>query len=95
MPQRGAHFQLHSNEADSFHILTSKHVLPKLRDKISVTANSQDKKKLQAPRPSALPGHGGAKANLYHMTQFFSNAASQMTCGWLITCPFVQEEETD
>lgn len=44
MPQKGAHFQLHSSEADSFHILTSKHTLPKLRDKITATASSQDKK---------------------------------------------------
>lgn len=50
---------------------------------------------MQRPRPSVLPGHGGAKANLYQMTQFFSNAIPQMTRGWLIMCPFLQEEETD
>lgn len=68
-------------------------MLPKLRDKITATASSQDKK-LQVPRPLALPSHGGAKANLYNMTQFFSSAVPQMTCGWLIMCPFLQEEET-
>lgn len=50
---------------------------------------------MQGPRPSALPGCGGAKANLYQMTQFFSNAVPRMTHGRLITCPFLQEEEAD
>lgn len=33
--------------------------------------------KTQVPKPSASPGRSGAKADLYQMTQFFSNTVPQ------------------